>query len=149
MRTFATLACTLAALSQCAFAAFKEGTYTIGSAALDSQLLTDVAADEPVVFQDADGTPPQTWFFAPDQVVKDAFTITSTLGGSLNCGEAEGSVCVAGSNETQVYTPEKVSNTAYQLVSRDSGYFLRAENGQLVVAGWDQTPEEEFILTQA
>ncbi|KAJ5113222.1 hypothetical protein N7456_001756 [Penicillium angulare] len=148
MKTFATLAFTLAALSQGALA-FKEGTYTIGSAALHSQVLTDVAADEPVVFDPANKTPHQTWFFTRSDVVKDAFTIASTLGGYVNCGEAEGSICVAGSNETQIYTPEKVSDTAYQLVSRDSGYFLRVENDQLVVAGWDQTQEEEFILTPA
>ncbi|KAJ6021170.1 hypothetical protein N7540_006674 [Penicillium herquei] len=141
---------TLAALCQSAFA-LKEGTYTIGSANLtDSDVLKDVGAHQPVVFDTKNGTPDETWFFTRSQAKKNAFTIASTLGGYINCGEAEGSVCVAGDNETQVYFAEEVANSTYQFVAENSGYFLRVnDDKEVVIAGWDQTPNEEFILTPA
>ncbi|KAJ5709752.1 hypothetical protein N7493_010043 [Penicillium malachiteum] len=140
---------TLAALCQSAFA-LKEGTYTIGSATLaNDNVLKDVAADQPVEFGAKDGNPGETWFFTGSKVKKDTFTIASTFGGYINCGEAEGSVCIAGDNETQSYYVEKVANSTYQLVAENSGYFLRVnDEKQVVIAGWDQTPNEDFILTE-
>ncbi|KAJ5611917.1 hypothetical protein N7528_009022 [Penicillium herquei] len=139
---------TLAALCQSAFA-LKEGTYTIGSATLTNEnVLKDIAADEPVEFGTKDGSPGETWFFTSSKVKKDTFTIASTLGGYVNCGETEGSVCIAGDNETQSYYVEKVANSTYQLVAENSGYFLRVnDDNKVVIASWDQSPNEEFILT--
>lgn len=135
----------LAALCQSAFA-LTSGTYTIGSAALsDTQVLTDVGADEPVEFAPKTGHPYQTWDFTNTDSQRD-FLIQNLSGGYLNCGEELGTTCVSGDKE-EVYALEQVTEEGYQLVAKSSGYFVRVVGEELQLAEFALDAEEEFILT--
>ncbi|KAJ5964887.1 uncharacterized protein N7479_004763 [Penicillium vulpinum] len=146
MKTFIALGA-LAALCQSAFG-LTEGSYTIGSASLESnQVLSEIGqSNSPLGFSPINGDPSQTWLFtlAGSNNQRD-FLIQNNLGSYINCGDEEGSPCLAGTRE-EVYTAELVGENSYQLVAKSSGYFLRADGGYLQLAGWDQTPNEEFVL---
>lgn len=136
------------ALFHSAHAAFREGTYSIGSATLPPSLvLTEIDADGPLVFSQQQRRPSQVWDFIPK---KDSpyFEIRNTLGGNINCGPGKGS-CLTG-NQPQGYLPESLGDNKYELVAEDSGFFLRVgDNQEVYLAGWDQSPNEQFVLTSA
>lgn len=146
MKTFLALGA-LAALCQSAFS-LEEGMYMIGSASLQSdEVLSETGDAGDLVFGPQDDGSSQTWFFnsSGGNSQRD-FLIQSILGDYINCGVDVGSPCSTGQQE-EFYTAELVGDNSYQFVAKNSGYFLRAEGVQLQVAAWDQTRNEEFILT--
>lgn len=135
----------LVALCQSALA-LKDGTYSIGSAALQSnQVLTDVGQKEELEFSEKSNHPYQTWFFTNKGGERD-FVIQNLSGGYIDCGEELGDFCISGDDEV-VYTVEQVSDNGYELVSKSTGYFVRADGQGLHLAEWNNEPDEEFILT--
>jgi len=135
----------LAALCQSALA-LRDGTYTIGSAALpNNQVLSDGGeANRPLEFSIKSGHPFQSWFFTTRGSERD-FVIENHSGGYIECGTEPGTTCVSGDDE-QVYTVEQVSVNRYELVSKNTGYFLRAVDGGLQLAEYNNNPDEQFIL---
>ncbi|OQE27564.1 hypothetical protein PENSTE_c004G04528 [Penicillium steckii] len=148
MKTFFALGA-LAALCQSALS-LKEGTYTIGSEITQGhEILGETEGQGPLSFSPERGNHPgQTWFFTPTQNSQRDFLIHNTFGGYINCGDQEGDECVAGDNK-EVYTAELVNpkSKSYELVAKKSGFFLRTNGDSLQIAGFDQSPEERFILT--
>lgn len=148
----------LAALSQSTFA-LQSGTYTIGSASLEgdnsspSKTLawseTDGGDASPLTFTPKSDNEDHFWFFTPVTFDSERdFLINSTFGGYINCGDEPGSPCFIG-EEAEVYTAELAGDNTYELVLKRSGYFLRADGVNLQIAAWDQSPNEQFILTPA
>ena len=139
----------LAALWQPALS-LREGTYMIGSASLDGSLVLGESktGDGPLEFARKNGHPGQTWFLEHSGSNDRDFSVQNVLGGYINCGEEEaGSPCFAG-EDPQVYTLEFAGDGKYEIVAKDSRYFLRVnENLQLELAEWDQSPNEQFTPT--
>ena len=138
----------LAALWQPAFS-LREGTYTIGSASLNASLVLGETKTDggPLEFARKNGHPGQTWFLDHSGSSDRDFLVQNTLGGYINCGQEAGSPCFAG-EEPQVYTLEFAGDDKYEFVAQDSGYFLRVnKDRELELAGWDQSPNEQFTLT--
>ncbi|CAI7675386.1 unnamed protein product [Penicillium manginii] len=121
----------LAALCHSAFG-LDEGAYTIGSASLQSNKILSV--------NEEDG---QSLSFSPN---KGDGSQTCTVGGYLNCPDQERSLCILG-GEPQIYTAELANDNTYELISKQSGYFLRADGDNIQIAAWDQSPDEQFVLT--
>ena len=137
----------LAALCQSAFS-LEERSYTIGSSVEgnENEVLTQSGTNEPLIFSaKQDSGSSQTWSFTLSGESKREFLIADSAGNFINCGDEAGSPCFAGSEE-EVYTAELVGDSSYQLVAKNSGYFLRTDGGDLHLAGWDQTPNEVFVL---
>ncbi|KAJ5098546.1 hypothetical protein N7532_005547 [Penicillium argentinense] len=140
----------LAALSQSAFS-LREGTYMIGSPALDPSLVLGETRTDggPLEFAPRNGHPGQTWFLQLSGSSNRDFFVNNTLGGYINCGTEEGSLCFAG-EEPQIYTLESAGDNKYEFVSQGSSYFLRVnEQRVLQLAAWDQSPNEQFTLTSS
>lgn len=147
MKTFFALSA-LAALCQSAFS-LEEGPYTIGSASLEGSMVLGGQIDEPLRFSPRNDDSGHIWNFTLiDNNNQRDFLIRNDFGDFINCGDEAGSACLAGGEE-EVYTAEVVGDNSYQLVAKKSGYFLRAEGEYLQLAAWDQTPNEEFVLTSA
>ncbi|OJJ07904.1 hypothetical protein ASPVEDRAFT_34082 [Aspergillus versicolor CBS 583.65] len=135
----------LVALCQSALA-LKDGTYSIGSAALQSnKVLTDVGQNEELEFSEKSNNPYQTWFFTKKGGERD-FVIQNLSGGYIDCGVEPGTHCVSGDDE-EIYTVEQSIDGDYELVSKKTGYFLHAVDKGLQLAEWSPSPEQEFILT--
>ncbi|BCS27718.1 RICIN domain-containing protein [Aspergillus puulaauensis] len=138
----------LAALCQSVLA-LTEGTYTIGAASL---LADEVLGDEgevgvPLTFSFANGSPFQKWSFATKGSERE-FAIQNASGGYINCGVELGTPCVSGTEE-QVYIVEEIQGNGYELVSKQTGYFLRTVKGALQLAEYNNNSDEKFILTPA
>lgn len=146
MKTFLALGA-LAALCQSAFC-LEDGIYMIGSATLpSSQVLGETDDIGFLAFGPKNGHPGQSWIFNSSSGNNEReFLIQNYLGSYINCGVDEGSLCSAG-DEEEFYTAELVSDNSYQLVAKNSGYFMRAQGLLLQLAAWDQTPNENFVLT--
>ncbi|KAE8413155.1 hypothetical protein BDV36DRAFT_300270 [Aspergillus pseudocaelatus] len=146
MKTFLAIG-TLAAFCQSALG-LNPGAYTIGSAALqDSQVLSEIDdANGPLVFSTKNNDSNQVWFFNPTGTYRE-FLIQSQNGGYINCGTIPGSPCFSG-DEPEIYIVEQVTSHGYELVAKQTGYFLRADGQNLKIAEYDGgQPDEEFILT--
>ncbi|KAJ5764357.1 hypothetical protein N7533_003038 [Penicillium manginii] len=138
----------LAALCHSAFG-LDEGAYTIGSASLQSNKILSVNEEDgqSLSFSPNKGDGSQTWYFTrPDFDNNREFLINSTVGGYLNCPDQERSLCILG-GEPQIYTAELANDNTYELISKQSGYFLRADGDNIQIAAWDQSPDEQFVLT--
>lgn len=139
----------LAALCHSVFG-LDEGAYTIGSASLQSNKVLSVSQDDgqSLSFSPNNEHANQVWFFTHHQSDnKREFVINSTIGGYINCGKQKTSPCVLG-DEPQVYTAELAGDDSYELVSKQSGYFLRAAGENLQIDEWDQSLNEQFVLTR-
>ncbi|CAG8895333.1 unnamed protein product [Penicillium egyptiacum] len=140
----------LAALCRSAFS-LEEGSYTIGSASLESSVVLTQGdgIGGPLEFLPREnGGFHQTWYFTLKGGNPRDFLIVDPAGNFVNCGDEAGTLCVSGSEE-QIYTAELVGDNRYQLVAKTSGYFLRAVGQDLQLAAWDQSPNEEFVLESA
>ena len=138
----------LAALFQSVFA-LEGGTYTIGSAALpaDVVLMNVGPPPTPLGFDDKNIDPRQYWFFSAIDTSGRNFLIRHPSGAFINCGNEPGSPCVSG-RVPEIYTVERVADNSYELISRRTGYFLRADGENLQLAEWNNNPDEQFILTR-
>ncbi|KAJ5408828.1 hypothetical protein N7509_002711 [Penicillium cosmopolitanum] len=149
MKTFVALGA-LVALCHSAFG-LDEGAYTIGSASLQSNKILSVNEEDgkTLSFSPDNNDGSQAWRFTRVEFDNQRdFLINSTFsGGYINCGEQRDSPCVLG-DEPQIFTAELVGDNSYELVSQPSGYFLRADGEKLQIAEWDQSPDEQFVLTQ-
>lgn len=127
--------------------ALDEGTYTIGSGILEpSQVLTEVARDQPLIFSDDQHNFGQTWNFYP--IHDGYFEIQNDLGDRLNCPGRGGDACILG-DETQGFLPEFLGENSYELVAEGSGLFVRVhESRHIYLDLFDQSLNEQFILTK-
>ncbi|KAJ5198504.1 uncharacterized protein N7498_007621 [Penicillium cinerascens] len=140
---------TFAALCQSAYS-LREGTYMIESAKFGKSLvLTETLTHRgaPLSFDPRNGQPGQIWSFTPRD--NGYWEVENHLGGNINCGTEEGSMCFAG-EEPQLFMPEYKGENKYELVAKGSGYLLRVtEHGSLELAGYDDSLSEQFTLVEA
>lgn len=137
----------LSAFSLSHFAqAFQAGTYIIGSAALPPSLvLTERNPTDALAFSQQEGEPTQSWNFISTH--DGFFEIQNNIGSNIACNGDEGSLCFPG-DQPQGFLPEFRGGKNYELVAEGSGLFLRVnQNQDLYLAGWDQSLEEQFVLT--
>ncbi|KAJ5973482.1 hypothetical protein N7481_010692 [Penicillium waksmanii] len=149
MKTFVALGA-LAALCHSVFG-LDQGFYTIGSASLQSNKFLNVNEEDgtSLIFSlNNDEYGSQAWYFnLLESGNGREFFINSTLSaGYINCGEQIKSPCFLG-DEPQIFVAELAGEKSYELVSKESGYFLRADVENLQTAEWDQSPNELFVLT--
>ncbi|KAJ5359618.1 uncharacterized protein N7496_012031 [Penicillium cataractarum] len=139
----------LAALCQSAFS-LSEGSYTIGSAALDPSLvLSETTANDGLLefTQKEDDHPGQTWLLSRSGSSDRDFLVENILGGYLHCGDKPDYPCFT-AEDPRIYTLEFAGENKYQFVAQGSGYFLRVnEKRELVLAVWDQSLNEQLSLT--
>jgi hypothetical protein len=127
--------------------ALVPGPYTIGSGILDSsQVLTYVARDHSLIFSDNHHNVGQTWFFYPTH--DGYFEIRNELGYPLNCPGREKSACFVG-DRPQGFLPEFLGGESYELVAEGSGLFVRVDDNRIYLDLFDQSLNEQFILTEA
>jgi hypothetical protein len=137
----------LAALCQSVYS-LENGRYTIGSAITDGALVLTAHSSSPGIpldFTENHGHSSQVWDFSS----KDGqyFLVKNQLGSYINCEEF--SVCYTGGSP-QAFIPEFTGDGKYELVAQGSGLFLSAdEQGQLLLVGYDQSPNEQFFLSPA
>lgn len=78
----------------------------------------------------------------------NTFQINNTQYGFINCGSNEGHLCNTG-YQFQRFRPEFRGGRSYEIVDVNSGFFICAnENMELYVSGWDQSLNEQFVLTE-
>ncbi|KAE8381215.1 Alpha/Beta hydrolase protein [Aspergillus bertholletiae] len=147
--TLTLIGCALVALFPSALG-LGDGKYVIRSASMDRDLiLTNTGIHgNALAFRPTRGasSKSQTWDFTHIGNSPNDFEIISTLGGDINCGSEEGTSCVTGDTH-EIYTAEYVGGGRYELVAKSSGYFLTVDNRLLTLAGWDQSINQQFIIT--
>lgn len=126
--------------------ALQAGTYIIASAALPPPLvLTELDPAYALAFSQQGGEPTQFWNFISTH--DGYFEIQNHIESKITCGDDVGSLCFPG-DQPQAFLPEFRGGKNYELVSESSGLFLRVnQNQDLYLARWDQSLEEQFILT--
>jgi hypothetical protein len=99
-----------------------------------------------LIFSDQQSQVSQIWKFIPKD--HGYFNIQNNFGENINCGNTEGSVCFVGEG-LQGFLPEFQGENNYELVAEGSGFLLRVdESQQLYLAAYDQSTNEQFILTR-
>jgi hypothetical protein len=135
----------LAALCQSVYS-LENGRYTIGSAITGGALVLTAhssSPDIPLDFTENHGDSSQVWNFSSRD--GQYFLIRNQRGSYINC--EEGSVCYTG-GYPQEFIPEFRGDGKYELVAQGSGLFLSADDqGQLLLLGYDQSPNEQFFLS--
>lgn len=133
----------IASLCQSAYC-LDPGTYFIGSAISDSDVLTEKGANLPLAFEKTGASSGQYWSLTPSD--GGYFQISTDEGLFINCAKEGTKTCYAGPNP-QSFLPEFQGDNKYELVEQGSGYFLRqAEDGSLQLAEYDQSINEQFRL---
>jgi hypothetical protein len=137
----------LAAICQSVYS-LENGLYTIGSAITGGALVLTAHSSSPGIlldFTENQGDSGQVWDFSSSD--GQYFLVKNQLGSYINCDE--GAVCYTGGSP-QAFIPEFTGDGKYELVAQGSGLFLRADDqGQLLLAEYDQSPNEQFFLSPA
>ncbi|KAJ5815596.1 hypothetical protein N7474_007373 [Penicillium riverlandense] len=149
MKTFLAVGL-LAALCQSAFS-LDEGIYQIGSASLSPSMVLTQNEDEdsnPIVFEVDTREFTQLWNITASNEFPEYFAIQALSGTYINCGTDEGTNCSL-TDDPHLYKPEAVGDKAYELVEKESGYFLLVnDDRKLQLSNWDHSPEEQFVFVE-
>ncbi|KAE8138680.1 hypothetical protein BDV38DRAFT_281977 [Aspergillus pseudotamarii] len=145
MKTFLALGA-LVALFQ-STSCLERGVYQIKPGTRFHPLvLTDIGdIGDALEFTAATGAPTQAWSFTPTDGNTDEFMIQNHQGSYLYCRKEVGSSCLAG-KDPQTFIARRTLLGTYELVAKDSGYFIHSNSRWLEVAETADSFEGVFAL---